>query len=554
MLINKVLWSFVYMASLQKRIVKGREYWSIVESKRINGKPRPVIVEYIGNTKKLFERIQDNSIKDSSLKSYSHGDTYALMAIAKKLEIEKTLDAFFKKQTMGGVKRSTSLLLAAIQSACSPGSKSDFVEWFKATTLPHELGIKSEALSSQHFWRQMDNISKEELMLAEDAITKKILEIYNIGLDKLALDYTNYFTYISTSNEKSNIAKRGRNKQKRHDLKQCSLALVTSKETGIPLFSHVYEGNKNDQTGFSEYLPLLESRIPEYDPNEITLIFDGGSVSKKNLATLKTHYICSFPINYCKKLYDIDIEDYTGLKINNRTVLCHRTTESIWDEERVCVLTFSNKLYDGQLKELNENIAKATNALAELNDKINDSKSRIDKSEKALGKKIEGILKNKYISDIIHAKTKNNNVVYDINASKKLEITTRYFGKKLTITDRDTWTTSEIIRTYYEQDHIEKLFRDTKNVEHFSVRPLFHWTEQKIRVHIFTSLLGLTLTSILQRELHNKGFKLSKDKILDNLNKVRQCWVISGSGNKVVKVIEEIDGFLPNLWNAVCDM
>lgn len=44
------------MASLQKRVVKGIEYWSIVESKKINGKPTPVVIEYIGNTKKLFEK------------------------------------------------------------------------------------------------------------------------------------------------------------------------------------------------------------------------------------------------------------------------------------------------------------------------------------------------------------------------------------------------------------------------------------------------------------------------------------------------------------------
>ena len=135
------------MASLQKRIVKGKEYWSIVESKRINGKPTPVILEYIGNTKKLFERLKSGSIKGSSLKSYSHGDTQGLLIAAKKLEIEKVLDGIFKNQTRNGVKRSTCLILAAIQSACRPGSKNEFGEWFKSTTLPYELDIKPEIMT-----------------------------------------------------------------------------------------------------------------------------------------------------------------------------------------------------------------------------------------------------------------------------------------------------------------------------------------------------------------------------------------------------------------------
>lgn len=542
------------MASLQKRIVKGKEYWSIVESKRINGKPRPVVVEYIGSTKKLYEYLQNNTIKGSSLKSYSHGDTHGLLAVAKKLDIENILDSVFKKQIRSGVKRSTSLMLAAIQIACNPGSKNEFEQWFKATTLPHELDIKPETMTSQHFWQQMDGISEEELMLAEDTITKRVLQIYNIGIDKLALDYTNYFTYTATNNERNTLAKRGRNKQKRHDLKQCSLAIVTSKEAGIPLFSHVYEGNRNDQTEFSEYLPMLEQRIPDYNPKEITLIFDGGSVTKKNMAAIKTHYICSFSLTYCKELYDIDISEYTDLKINNRMVSCYRTRRKIWDTERVCILTFSQKLYDGQAKELNDNIVKAVNDLDELNDKVKDVKSRIDKSEKALDGKIGKILTHKYLSDIILTEIKENEIIYNLNEIKKSKLMNHYFGKKLTITDRDEWSTSEILTSYYEQDCIEKIFRDTKNTEHFSLKPLFHWTEQKIRVHFFISLLGLTLSSVLQKELLNYGFDISKNIMMKNLSEIRQCWVKSSTGNQIFRMLEDLDSPQLHLWNAICNI
>ena len=40
---------------------------------------------------------------------------------------------------------------------------------------------------------------------------------------------------------------------------------------------------------------------------------------------------------------------------------------------------------------------------------------------------------------------------------------------------------------------IEKIFRSTKDNEHCAIRPQFHYTDQKIRVHIFCCLLGLTL-------------------------------------------------------------
>jgi hypothetical protein len=99
------------MASLQRRMVKGIEYWALVESKRINGKPRPVIIEYFGNTKSFTEKLMNNRLENRVLKSYSHGDTYALLKIADKLCIESILDNVFKNKIRNDIKRSRSLLL-----------------------------------------------------------------------------------------------------------------------------------------------------------------------------------------------------------------------------------------------------------------------------------------------------------------------------------------------------------------------------------------------------------------------------------------------------------
>jgi transposase len=397
----------------------------------------------------------------------------------------------------------------------------------------------------------MDCISEEVLMRAEDFITSKIIVEYNIGLDKLALDYTNYFTYISTENEDCKLAKRGRNKQKRHDLRQCSLTVVTTKEAGIPLFSHVYEGNTNDQTEFKEYLPLLEKRMPGTKFDEITLIFDGGSVTKKNLEDIKTHYICSFSLSYCKELYEIDIKDYDMMIINGKKVKYHRTDKNIWGKQRTCLLTLSQKLYNGQLRELNDNIAKAIKELDELNIKINNCKSRIDKTEEGIKKRIAKILKQPHLSEIIYTEFINNKVVYIVVDTMKTGITKKYFGKKLTITDLSVWTTDDILKSYNEQDCIERIFRDTKDTEHFSLRPIYHWTDQKIRVHIFICLLGLTLSAILQKEMQNRGIDISKDKLLKTLSSIRQSWVKENVGNKVTKVLEKMDDMQSKLWEAI---
>ena len=543
------------MASLQKRTVKGIDYWCLVESRRINGKPRPVIIEYFGNRKSFAERLMNDRMENKILKSYSYGDTYALLKIADKLGIEGILDTTFKSKTSGDIKRSRSLLLLAIQRVCHPGSKNEFEDWFKTTTLPYDLNISPKTLSSQHFWEQMDDISEEEITSAEDMITRRVFELYDFKLEKIALDYTNYFSYISSTNEKCTIAKRGHNKQKRNDLKQYSLALITAKEMGLPLCSHIYEGNRNDQTEFFNYIDLLKTRIPNYDPNTITLVFDGGSNNKINFAKIETHYICSFSLSSCKELYDIDIKNYSEIIVNNKRIKTYRCTRKIWDEERVCVLTFSSGLYAGQLKELNQNITNVINDFKKLNEQLQNEKSRILKDEDSIRERIKKIINPQHMNDIfetrLHMDTAVNSIEYLVNETMKDEIAWKFFGKKLILTDRSDWKTEDIVKTYREQDCIEKIFRSTKDYDHFSIRPQYHYTDQKIRVHIFCCLLGLTLATILQKEIVNHGIATSKDQILDKLSGIRRCWIKNKDSNKAVNVLEEMDNSQSELWGII---
>ena len=544
------------MATLQKRTVKGIDYWSLVESKRINGKPRPVIIEYFGNTKKFAEKLMNERLENQVLKSYTHGDTFALIKVADRLGIEGILDGVFKSKTRDGLKRSKSLLLIALQRVCSPGSKNEFKDWFKTTSLPYEMGIDPQILTSQHFWEQMDGITEEELIKAEDAITKKMLEMYDFELEKIALDYTNYFRYISNTNEKCTIAKRGKNKQKRNDLKQYSLALITTKEMGLPLYSHIYEGNTNDQTEFQKYMPMLKTRIPNYNPDLITLVFDGGSNNKKNFEDMETHYICSFSLSSCKDLYDIDTHDYCAVEVKGKIVRAYRCTQEIWGEKRVCVLTFSRDLYAGQMKGLQEDISKTKKDIDELNAKLSNPKSGMSKKYEDIRVKVKQALSRKHIAEIVETSvTATDGIVkgieYSVLKDKTNEISHKFFGKKLIITDRDDWSTEEIIATYREQDCIEKIFRATKDGDHFSIRPQYHWTDQKIRVHIFCSLLGLTLATILQKMVINSGVNVSKNQLIDDLSSIRRCWIKSKGNNKVSNLLEEMDDSQAKLWGIL---
>lgn len=549
------------MASLISKTVKGKQYWYLVESKRIDGKVKQIVLEYIGNQKKLSEyvlktrtRVQLDSTENLTIKSYQHGDVYALYKVASNLGIETILESAFDRRVRNGVKRSTSILLAAIHRASCPGSKSDFHKWMGRTTLPYHFNLCPESMTSQHFWSQMDGITEAQLRTAEDSLTKMLLSRYKIGLDKIALDYTNYFTYIDSTNDRNTLAKRGKNKQKRNDLRQCSLAIVTTKELNLPLFSHVYEGNTNDQTEFPEYLMQLKERIPNYNPQEITLVFDGGSNTKKNLELLETHYICSFSLSYCKELYGIDLSGYQTFNVKGKEVLAYRLVKSIWGKERECILTFSDSLYKGQVAELKRDIEKVQTAIEKLNEQWKNPKSRIKKTDEEFLERTKKILHGKYLSEFITIQ-KNEEITCEIDEEKEQKVMACYFGKKLIISDHKDWSTDLIIQSYREQDGIEKIFHDTKDTEHFSMRPIYHWTDQKIRVHIFLCLLGLTLTIILQKELIDRGINISKDTLMNELSGIRESWVKENRddtiGGQVIRKLEEMNECQKKIWEII---
>ncbi|MDI7266653.1 MAG: transposase, partial [Myxococcota bacterium] len=72
------------MATLQARRVRGHTYWHIVESRRVNGKPRPVPIAYLGKADALLARL--SAAEALRLRSRSHGDVAALWAMAEEID------------------------------------------------------------------------------------------------------------------------------------------------------------------------------------------------------------------------------------------------------------------------------------------------------------------------------------------------------------------------------------------------------------------------------------------------------------------------------------
>src|SRR5258706_2183902 len=134
----------------------------------------------------------------------------------------------------------------------------------------------------------MAAVSPDDLVEIERRVSLRMIEEFGLDTSAVALDMTNFATYIDSTNTKADIAQRGKAKQKRADLRLVGLGLVVTRDGGIPLLSHTYPGNKPDVTQFTTMIDVLRARHVQIggDPAAITVVFDAGQNSVANFAHL----------------------------------------------------------------------------------------------------------------------------------------------------------------------------------------------------------------------------------------------------------------------------
>ena len=98
----------------------------------------------------------------------------------------------------------------------------------------------------------------------------------------------------------------------------------------------------------------------------------------------------------------------------------------------------------------------------------------------------------------------------------------RRLGKRILCTDNQSWSDQDIILASRAQHHVERAFKQMKNPHWVSFSPAFHWTDQKLRVHVFYCVLALLLSSLLQRKAAHGGHPLTIEKLLAELSGVTE--------------------------------
>src|ERR1035437_2666488 len=354
------------MASLYKKIISGKPYWYLREMGWVDGKPKMISERYLGTAadiETLLDAREAASLPERT-RHLAFGDVAAAWGMLADLGVAAIIDEVAgARRADAGASVGTYLALAALTRLVAPCSKLGFADWWKTTAGDRFTKIPAPALDHRRFWDAMHAVPLEGLEEISRRIALRIVELSGVDCSSVALDMTNFATFIDTGNAKAPIAQRGKAKQKRTDLRLVGLGLVVTRDGGIPLTWHAYPGDRPDVTQFAAMIDQLRGRyeaitaaagVPSGGGTDMTVVFDAGQNSEDNFAHLAgtgLRYVGSVPASDCPDLTAlpasaraiVDQERFGGL------TACD-TRRVVYGPQRRAVLTYSPQLPHSQAR------------------------------------------------------------------------------------------------------------------------------------------------------------------------------------------------------------
>jgi len=358
-----------------------------------------------------------------------------------------------------------------------------------------------------------------------------IVQSAGVDVSSVALDMTNFATFIDTGNGKAPIAQRGKAKQKRADLRLVGLGLVVTRDGGVPLLSHAYPGNKPDVTQFPQMIAALAARhaalaaATGQDGTEMTVVFDAGQNSEANFALLagtNLRYVGSVPASDCRDLLAVPASARAVVDADQFGQLtAYDTRRVIYGAGRRAILTHSPELHEHQARGFDgTTLAKATRQLDELAATLARGKTRRarDKVEAEIAKITHDAWVRRVLTwELTGDSPRDLRLAWSIDAAGRAALEEEIFGKHVLITDHDNWPAAEVIAGYRSQSEAEFSFRQMKDPRVVSFSPMFHWTEHNIHVHVFTCVLALQIAHLMRLQAQRAGLRMSVRELLRQL-------------------------------------
>lgn len=362
----------------------------------------------------------------------------------------------------------------------------------------------------------------------------------------------------------------GRTKDSGFKSRRIVLSLIVNRD-GIPFSWEVLPGNTTEVSTIKDKIDKLKAR---FGIEKITLVFDRGLVSEKNLSLIeegKFKYISALDKDQIPSVKDLDLAIFEGddpdqIIKNIKEHDFEKLDEELYfkeieSENKRCVIGFNPILFKDErkargrrLNDLSDFIRQKNKSLETARKNVNEKALRrlMDRKLRGLGRLCRYHLKPethkvyKKGQDKGSREVKSFKIVLKIK-TKNLERAKLTDGLCCFITNHKerekglyAYPTRRIITSYRDKDKVERAFRNIKSFVKFS--PVYVFKEKHVRAHYTICVLSYLLNISIVNQVKEAGispFK-SSDCIYEELSECILAEFKASAKGKPAKKINDL--------------
>jgi len=546
------------MAHFHVKKKKGRPYLYVREIARIDGKPKVVSQIYIGSPERVAGLASGTEKGPVKIKVEEFGALWLAQQMDQDIELTAIIDNIVPRAAREtGPTIGEYFLYCIWNRMVEAVSKNRLSRWYGRTAVQQIRPVDIGELSSKRYWEKWDRVSEKALQTIAQTFFKRIWQLESPNADCLLFDTTNYYTFLA-SDTQSDLARRGKSKDGRHHLRQIGLGLLVARDSRLPLYYSVYPGNVHDSKQFEAIMDEMFGIVCGLHKTKerLTVVIDKGMNSESNYAWIddhaRIHFVTTYSTYFAQELATTALDRFepVDIKKNKQLIedgnpegqlLVYRTKGEYWGKQRAVVVTYTPATARKQSYTFQSKLDTIRQQLLMMRNKVREKAPHWKKHE-AIRERYVRLCERLHVSSdfytISFEHTKDGlsmsfrKDVYRISRKQAM------FGKNIIITDNTDWTTCAIVEASLDRWQVEDRFRLSKNDDLVGTRPVRHWTDSKIRCHLFTCVAAMTCLRRLELKLASAGINRTAEDVMDDMQHLHSVLTLNKGARKPIRRLE----------------
>ncbi len=494
--------------TIRRRGDKSYEYLSLVEAIRVNGRNTHTTLLRLGEVTELRASGQlDRIIR--ALSAYANGSyleagdlsglgapSFGAVAAAWSYFSRLGLDEHFS--LLGDGRRSRSLcdtVFAMVANRLSdPCSKRRTItEWLSSVALP--TGVSAPSLDQ--CYRAIDALC-EHKDATEAHLYSKLCNLANLDLRLVCYDLTSsYFETVAVGRKTFPSLAFGYSRDHRGDRPQVMIGLLVTSD-GIPIAHHVFSGNTADVSTLPGVMEDLKVR---FGVGKIALVADRGLISEDNLADVAAHgfdHVLATRLHHDEDvavvLEQANAPTTPWTAVPEANSFCAEITHG----SRRFVVVFSPVRYFRDRARHRALCARVEDGLIALEQRVRAGRL-VDPAK--IGAAADRVLRSSPVGRCFVVDIKKGHFSWDFDERARRYDEELLCGRYVVTTSlaESEASATDVLRYYRSLQNVERRFGVMKDF--LALRPMFHWTEERVRGHVALCVLAATIEAGMAKDL-----------------------------------------------------